>query len=226
MGLRIGQTGTDLNALRAAAEDRASIAERPVPSEPANTAQPDTDGGAIQANNVTQNNLLDTNEANTFARAERIAPVAAGFGDNTLSAQGAALVTVDVNLRRARDIVPTVQEFDQASREVRREENFARAGNETPSAPAQEAATITPGAETTRRVERFRPEAAPQVRNFAQPEETATARSIGAQAPRVEPAEVPSPTIEAPQAPTPPRVGPGLTEPGGAVTTNQLDILI
>jgi hypothetical protein len=235
MGLSIGQTGTDPSALRAAAEDRAGLAERPVPSEPAD--EPQANGGpqadTLRRNNVTQSNLLETNEANTFARADRIAPVSAGFGDNTLSVQGAALVTVGTNLRRAREIVPTVQELSQASLDGRREQATARAETEIQGlqgSPGQEAGATVPrgtGAEATRRIERFRPEAAPQVRSFTQPGEPASAtRSTGAPAPdESDPAAV-VPNTESLQTPAAPRVGPGLTAPEGAVTTNQLDILI
>lgn len=49
---------------------------------------------------------------------ETLQDARAGFGKDTLSAQGAALATVSTNLRRARKLVPSLEESQQRAREA------------------------------------------------------------------------------------------------------------
>lgn len=81
--------------------------------------------------------------------------IRAGFGEGTLSPSGAALKTLDANLRAAEQLVPTVEELRERARiaQARREE--AAAANDAP--PVE-----------FRQPERVRPEASPDVRNFVQ----------------------------------------------------------
>lgn len=117
---------------------------------------------------------------------EKEAPeIRAGFGEGTLSPSGAALKTLDANLRNAEQLVPTVEELRERARiaQTRREE--ATAAGEVP--PIE-----------FRQPERVRPEASPAVRNFVQedtklveaPEvnvrETEAAKPAPAEAPPVE----------------------------------------
>jgi len=90
---------------------------------------------------------------------EKEAPeIRAGFGEGTLSPSGAALKTLDANLRAAEQLVPTVEELRERARiaQARREETAA----------ANEAAPVE-----FRQPERVRPEASFAVRNFVREEE-------------------------------------------------------
>jgi hypothetical protein len=105
------------------------------------------------------------------AAAGRVRPAAdgerpeirAGFGENTLSPSGAALRTINSNLEAARRLVPSVEELQQAARQRAAEqadsfERSAQRGDEErpgigePQPPREEVS--------------FRPEPAPQARNF------------------------------------------------------------
>ena len=88
-----------------------------------------------------------------MVRAKESPEIRAGFGEGTLSPSGAALKTLDVNLRNAEQLVPTVEELRERARiaQVRREEAAVD------SAPVE-----------FRQPERVRPEASPAVRNFVQ----------------------------------------------------------
>jgi hypothetical protein len=115
---------------------------------------------------------------------EKEAPeIRAGFGEGTLSPSGAALKTLDANLRNAEQLVPTVEELRERARiaQARREE--AAAASDAP--PVE-----------FRQPERVRPEASFAVRNFVQddaklvgaPKTTARATEVAQSAPPEAPA--------------------------------------
>jgi hypothetical protein len=88
-----------------------------------------------------------------LVREKEIPEIRAGFGEGTLSPSGAALKTLDANLRAAEQLVPTVEELRERARiaQARRDE-AAAAGDSNPV--------------EFRQPERVRPEANPAVRNF------------------------------------------------------------
>lgn len=86
--------------------------------------------------------------------------VRAGFGKDTLSPQAAALKTVSTNLRRARELVPTVEEIQEQARRAAAEA-AARAEQRRERSSPEEAAT--PEQEPVR----ARPAADPRVRRFS-----------------------------------------------------------
>lgn len=98
------------------------------------------------------------------------AEIRAGFGENTLSPSGAALRTISRNLEAARRLVPSVEELQQAARQRAAEQadTFERA--------AQRGEEDRPGIgepQPPREEVSFRPEPAPQARNFPPPAERA-----------------------------------------------------
>ncbi len=86
----------------------------------------------------------------------------AGFGENTLSPGSAALRAIDVSLREARRVVPTVEELREDFRARRAETEAAVAAREATANDARDPATeeAVPAEQATR------PEPAPQVRAF------------------------------------------------------------
>lgn len=90
----------------------------------------------------------------------------AGFGKDTLSPQGAALATVSTNLRRARRLVPSVEETQQRAREaISQEQDAARQRRERLERVGQDAAereSSTPQATVS-----LRPRVEPRARFFA-----------------------------------------------------------
>lgn len=119
---------------------------------------------------------------------EKEAPaVRAGFGEGTLSPSGAALKTLDANLRAAEQLVPTVEELRERARiaQARREEAVA----------AREAAPVE-----FRQPERVRPEASPAVRNFFE-RETPPAERPEEDTAAVQPSEFATPVQDAASAP-------------------------
>lgn len=84
-------------------------------------------------------------------------PIRAGFGENTLSPQGAALAALDSNLEAAEDIVPTVEELRERSRVIQAE----RVTEGPIRRPAERSDEL-------RRVESVRPEPDAAVQNFVQ----------------------------------------------------------
>ena len=128
-------------------------------------------------------------------RAEEAPEIRAGFGENTLSPSGAALKTIEANLKAARQLVPTVEELRERARaaQARREEATA--------------ATDTPPVEFRQR-ELVRPESNPAARNFLQEEDR--------------PAGAPEVQNRAPKNPE--AVGPGLAAPQPAPPGSRLDL--
>jgi len=94
----------------------------------------------------------------------------AGFGDNTLSPGGAALQALDVNLRKARQVVPTVEELREefqarqaeSERAMEARETATAEGRETPATEAREPDPEEAGPEE----QSTRPAPAPQARAF------------------------------------------------------------
>lgn len=113
--------------------------------------------------------------------------VRAGFGEGTLSPSGAALKTLDANLRAAEQLVPTVEELRERARlaQARREEAVA----------AREAEPVE-----FRQPERVRPEANPAVRNFFERESPPAERPEEDTAP-TEVSNGAAPSIDASAAP-------------------------
>jgi len=131
---------------------------------------------------------------------ETTVPQEAGFGKNTLSPPGAALITLGRGLKEARRLVPTTEELREQlrSRKAQDEANRQEAQASRAAAPAERT-----GSEAPRRIESFRPEAAPQAIAFAQAAQAA--------------------------APTRPEIvetGTVPSVPRGTVTTQGLDVLI
>ncbi len=122
-----------------------------------------------------------------LVREKEVPAVRAGFGEGTLSPSGAALKTLDANLRAAEQLVPTVEELRERARvaQARREEAVA-ARNADPV--------------EFRQPERVRPEANTAVRNFFQ-KDTPPAERPKEDAAPVEPSETAPPTADAPAAP-------------------------
>lgn len=100
----------------------------------------------------------DAEKPGQLVRAEEVPEIRAGFGENTLSPSGAALKTIEANLKAARQLVPTAEELRERARaaQARREEAAA--------------ATETPPVEFRQR-ELVRPEPNPAARNFLQEED-------------------------------------------------------
>lgn len=119
-------------------------------------------------------------------RAEQEDSFQAGFGEETLSPQGAALKTVSSNLERARDLVPTVEEALEGVREAAAEaaarleaEQAARQAPETVDAPTISA----------------KPRAEPLARIFAQEKPRTASAGFERRAPATEsPAATPQPS--------------------------------
>lgn len=112
---------------------------------------------------------------------EKEAPaIRAGFGEGTLSPSGAALKTLDANLRAAKQLVPTVDELRDRARiaQARREDAVA----------AREAEPVE-----LRQPERVRPEASSAVRNFFQDDTSPVERP---EAESAEPVESVSPVAD------------------------------
>lgn len=120
------------------------------------------------------------------------AEVRAGFGEGTLSAQGAALKTVSTNLRRARELVPSVEESQARARaaaaeaaarfERQTEQDAAEAPqNEREAAPAPTLVTARPPAE-------------PRARFFAQEDDNTPVASFAPVATAVSGTEAPAPS--------------------------------
>lgn len=170
MGLSIGQTASQLPVARTLSAPRS--------------------GSAVQSESGTARN----------SRAENDAGPRVGFGSNTLSAASAALVTLDTNLERAREIVPTVEELraqlrasraeDNASLRAAQSEEQRLAATEPPEtvgfvqeedgteAVRFDAATDAPS-DALPPPTSFRPASAPQVRAFAQIDDAASRPSTG-----------------------------------------------
>ena len=112
--------------------------------------------------------------------------VRAGFGEGTLSPSGAALKTLNANLRAAEQLVPTVEELRERARVAlaRREE-----------AAAREAEPVE-----FRQPERVRPEASPAVRNFFE-RETPPAERPEEDAATAEVSSAAATSIDTPAAP-------------------------
>lgn len=87
------------------------------------------------------------------------ADLQAGFGKNTISAPTAALRTIDTSVQRARDIVPTVQEVQEAFREY--QEQLERAQQEQKERFSPRFLDPAP-AETTRQTVQTGTQIAPQ----------------------------------------------------------------
>ena len=113
--------------------------------------------------------------------------VRAGFGEGTLSPSGAALKTLNANLRAAEQLVPTVEELRERARvaQARRED----------AAAAREAEPVE-----FRQPERVRPEASPAVRNFFE-RETPPAERPEEDAATAEVSSAAAPAIDTPAAP-------------------------
>lgn len=113
-----------------------------------------------------------------LVRPEEAPDVQVGFGENTLSPSGAALKTLDSNLKAAAKLVPTVAELRERARaaqaQAQREE---AAANETPPVDFRRRETVLP-------------EPNPAVRNFFQD----TPKPVDAAE-----ASAPAPTAEAPE---------------------------
>lgn len=111
--------------------------------------------------------------------------IRAGFGENTLSPSGAALKTLDSNLRAAAQLVPSVEELRERARlaQARREEALASSD----TAPVE-----------FKQPERVRPEPSPAVRNFFQ-RDTVPAEPAATQRPDANPPEESAPAKESPE---------------------------
>lgn len=129
-----------------------------------------------------------TEKPGQLVKREEAPEIRAGFGENTLSVSGAALKTIDSNLKAAKQLVPTSEELRERARvaQARREEAIASAVAPTLApAPAPEAtANNTTPVELPQR-ELVRPEANPAVRNFVQ-DEAGPSESTEAQGPAAE----------------------------------------
>ena len=165
MGMRID---TYASALTSADASRATSAQRPVERDPAE----DRGSGLPQ----------DREETFEFR---------AGWGKDTLSPNGAALVVLGRNIESARRVVPTVEELRDQLRETRAEQ---RAAQEEAVGRREEAA---------RQVESFRPEPTPRARSFVQDTEQTQAR-FEAPPPAEALVEAPEPADLAPSAYPPP----------------------
>lgn len=140
-----------------------------------------------------------TEKPGQLVKREEAPEIRAGFGENTLSVSGAALKTIDSNLKAAKQLVPTSEELRERARvaQARREEAIASAVAPT-LAPEATANDTTP-VELPRR-ELVRPEANPAVRNFVQ-DEAGPSESTEAQGPaaeRRESARVSTPPVTPP----------------------------
>jgi len=139
-----------------------------------------------------------TEKPGQLVKRDEAPEIRAGFGENTLSVSGAALKTIDSNLKAAKQLVPTPEELRERARvaQARREEAIASA---VAPAPTTTTTSDTPPVEFPRR-ELVKPEANPAVRNFVQ-EEAGPSESTEVQSPAAERQE--STSVSTPPA-TPP----------------------
>ena len=135
MDVRIGQTAANAAALRGPA--------RPLPVGLGNTEREPT--------------LAEK----SLRRPDSYHKVQVGFGEDTQSPATAALDTLDVNLREARRVVPSIEELME---EARARQQEIRAGNEAVPAGVSQ---LSSASETQESVF-FKPDAAPQAREFMQ----------------------------------------------------------
>lgn len=94
--------------------------------------------------------------------------VRAGFGAGTLSAQGAALKTVSTNLRRARELVPTVEELQAKAREAAAAAAAAEQARTQTAAERQDVRSADTAAQEPPTLVTALPKAEPQARRFAE----------------------------------------------------------
>jgi hypothetical protein len=122
-----------------------------------------------------------------LVREKEVPAIRAGFGEGTLSPSGAALKTLDANLRAAKQLVPTVDELRDRARiaQARREDAVA----------VRELEPVE-----FRQPERVRPEASPAVRNFFE-SDAPPAERPEKDAAAAETSETPPPAIDAPATP-------------------------
>jgi len=161
--------------------------------------------GASRINRQAAPRVPEEEVANAVRR-DQAPPVRVGFGENTLSPQGAALRTLDSNLEAAEAIVATVGELRERARVVQAEQAAEAPGPRPPERP-----------EEARRLETLRPEADPAVRNFL-PESPAAVSVTPPAAPAPPAADGAAPVRPAETAPAP-----NSSVPGNNV--NRIDIL-
>lgn len=137
-------------------------------------------------------------QAPDMVRGAPAEPPSAGFGENTLSTNGAALETIGRNFRAVRDVVPTIEQRLEETRDRQAEQAAAR------EAQAQR---------TERQAEALEA-------NRAQARESA--RAAAREARRAQAGQDAQALREAPARPEPAQNPPA---PGNPVTTARLDIL-
>lgn len=126
--------------------------------------------GPVRSQRSPASTVPDSTQDARLVREPEAPPITAGFGENSLSPSGAALRTLDRNLKAARRLVPTVEQLrDQARFNQAQRADAIESGAErdpavevrTEREPAREARS-----EELRQRELVRPEPNSAARNF------------------------------------------------------------